>query len=287
MDIFFADDSVQKGHRSGMNQLVAMGGLCLREDAIRPLKDAVDALCDQAGVPSGTELKWSPGRNNWLRDNLQADERSRLFSGAVRAAGDLGGRVVVVVWDTGRPTLKNAAALRKVLDYLLERVTIHLGFQSRLGLVICDRPGGGHRTEDRLLADVLTTIEGGTEYVKSTQLVLNMVATPSHLSRQLQVADLVTGSTTAMVAGETRFASPIFAEVRKLMLKNSLGYIGGTSLKLFPDNLTNLYHYVLGEDVYVRPLARSGIPLPWKHLPYYYDGNDSSPRTDARGNRSA
>lgn len=287
MDIFFADDSVQKGHRSGMGRLVAMGGLCLREDAIRPLKGAVDALCDQAGVPSGTELKWSPGRDNWLRDNLHMDARSRLFAGAIRAAGDLGGRVVVVVWDRGRTTFKNAEALRKVLDYLLERVTIHLGFERRLGLVICDRPGGGQREEDGLLADVLTTIESGTEYVKSTQLVVNMVATPSHLSRQLQVADLITGSTTATVAGEGRFAAPIFAEVRKLMLKNSLGYIGGTGLKLFPNDLTNLYHYVLGEDVYARSWTRSGVPLPWKNLPYYYDGIDSSPRTAARGDRAA
>lgn len=40
--------------------------------------------------------------------------------------------------------------------------------------------------------------------------------------------------------------------VTPLLITNSLGTIGGTGLKLFPDSLVNLYHHVLGETVYAK-----------------------------------
>lgn len=41
----------------------------------------------------------------------------------------------------------------------------------------------------------------GTDYVKRDRVLLNILTTPSHLVRGLQLADLVTGITTAAVAG--------------------------------------------------------------------------------------
>ena len=286
MEIFFADDSGQRGYRGGMGRLIAMGGLFLDEAQLRPLKDAVDALCREAGVPDGTELKWSPPRENWIRDNLKGPRRTELHCRAIRAARDLGGRVAVVVWDTGRTTLNGAGALRKVVDYLFERVTMHLEDRGQRGLIVADRPsGGGRKDEDALLEDVVGTMESGTGYVKSTQVVLNLVTTPSHLSRHLQVADLIVGCTTSMIAGEGQFAPPLFDEMRPMLIANAYGYVGGTGLKLFPSELWNLYFHVLRENAFVKTARNAGITLPWRTLPYYYDGNDASPRTEQRGDR--
>lgn len=286
MEIFFADDSGQKGHRGEMGRLIAMGGLFLPEASLRPLRDRIDTLCAECGLPPGTELKWSPGNGNWIRDNLKGESRCELYARAIRAARELDGRAIVVVWDTGRTTLQGEKALRKTIDYLFERITIHLADRHQLGLIVCDRPGGGKQQEDALLEDVVGTMEQGTEYVKSTQVVLNLLTTPSQLSRHLQVADLITGSTTAMVAGDSPFAPSVFAEVRPMLIKNCLGYVGGAGLKLFPDELTNLYFYVLGEDTFTKAAKMAGIPIPHPKIPYYYDGNDPSSRTKARGDRS-
>ncbi len=285
MEIFFADDSGQRGHRGGMGRLIAMGGCLMPETCLRPLKDGIDALCAEFGLPPETELKWSPGRNNWLRDNLKAERRCELIARAVRASRELGGRAIVVVWDTGRTTLQGTDALRRTINYLFERVTMHLEDSKQLGIVICDRPGGGRQEEDALIEDVVDTMEKGTPYVASTQVALNLLTASSHLSRHLQVADLIVGCTTAMVAGETQFAIPVFAEVRPMLIKNALNFAGGTGLKLFPNSLINLYFYVLGETAYATVATNSGISLPWRGLPYYYDGIDQSKRTDARGDR--
>src|SRR5262249_36849865 len=278
--------SGQKGHRGGMGQLMAMGGLFLDEACLRPFKEKVDTLAKVAGVPEGTELKWSPPGDNWIRNNLKGAARTALYCEAIRVAREYEGRVVVVVWDTGRTTLKGPDALRRVIDYLFERVTMHLEEREQRGLIVADRPGGGKKDEDALLEDVVGTMDQGTQYVKSTKVALNLLTTPSHVCRHLQVADLIVGCTTSMVAGENEFAPPLFDEVKPLFIKNYHGYAGGTGLKLFPDDLTNLYHYVLGEKTFARVAANAGVTLPWRTFPYYYDGGDPSPRTDARGDRA-
>jgi hypothetical protein len=264
-----------------------MGGIFLDETQLRPLKDAMDVLCTEAGVPAGTELKWSPPRGNWIRDQLKGPARTELYCRVVRTAREMGGRAVVVVWDTGRTRLQGPDALRRVVRYLFERVTMHLEDRGQRGIIVADRPsGGGRRDEDALLEDVVGPLERGTNYVKSTQIVMNLVTTPSHLSRYLQVADLIVGCATSMVAGDGQFAPPLFDEVRPMLVANAWGYAGGAGFKLFPDDLLNLYFHVLRESTFVKTAMNTGIGLPWRKLPYYYDGTDASPRTDARGDRA-
>lgn len=114
----------------------------------------------------------------------------------------------------------------------------------------------------------------GSDYMPPTRIPLNVVTTPSHLVRPLQVADLVVGITTAMVGGATKYAGPLFPLVGQMMIRNAKDYIGGTGLKVFPDELWNLYHWVLGEDTYGRVGLNSGYTLPWREWLYYYDHND-------------
>ena len=67
----------------------------------------------------------------------------------------------------------------------------------------------------------------GTGFVLPGNVALNLLTTPSHLLRHLQVADLVTGATVAAVAG-SRWSTTVFQSVRPLLIKNALGYVGGS-----------------------------------------------------------
>ncbi|OAI55456.1 hypothetical protein AYO48_03645 [Gaiella sp. SCGC AG-212-M14] len=250
-----------------MGRLVAAGGVMLDEDRLRPLARAVDELCEARGVPNGTELKWSPPRDNWLHDNLHGDERAGLFCDCLKALAMFGGRAVVVVWDTARTTLQGEQAFRKAVEWALERFVMQLS-ADQLGAVIADRPGGNVRDEDELLADAVERIERGTPYVAlSEHIAVNLLTTPSHLSRHVQLADLVAGSTTGMVGGN-QYAPPVFQYVVPLLVQAYTGARAGAGLKLFPDELTNLYLHLLGENQYWSDSRRAWIALPSEAYPY-------------------
>lgn len=71
-----------------------------------------------------------------------------------------------------------------------------------------------------------------------------------------------------MVAGQTTFAAPYFSIVRDMLIVNHHGYAGGTGLKIFPDELVNLYNLVLGETHFVKVSMNAGFPLPDSRFPY-------------------
>jgi hypothetical protein len=79
------------------------------------------------------------------------------------------------------------------------------------------------------------------------------VATDSKLSRLVQLADVVTACSTSYVAGEARYAPTIFKDGIRPLLREDFGCTGGRGLKLHPDfRYRNLYHWLLGDEHYVR-----------------------------------
>lgn len=175
---------------------------------------------------------------------------------------------MVVAWDEGRTTLKGEKAFKKVIDFAFERIAMHLAKNEKLGVIVADRPGGGHKEDDQFLAEFLDRVNEGTEYVVPEHVPINILTTPSHLQRHLQVADLVTAITCAMVAGQTTYAKPYFPIIKGMLISNHHGYIGGTGLKVFPDELINLYHWVLEETHFVKVAMNAGFPIPRKGRPY-------------------
>jgi hypothetical protein len=274
MDILFLDDSVQSGCRGGMGRLLSIGGIIVPETSLQALTQVVDEIAKQAGIPDDCELKWSPPADNWIHDNLKGQAREDCYRAVLEAVSGLGVRAVVVAWDEARTKLRGNKATAEIFKYAFERFLIFLQHPARLGLMIADRPGGGRQQETELLASFLTNVESGTEYILSNRHVpINILTTPSHLVRHLQVADLVVGVTTAMVAGLTNFASPLFPVVHNMLLTNGEGLSGGTGLKLFPEELTNLYYWVLNEKEYGR-VGQTPLPLPAPEWPYYIDESD-------------
>lgn len=271
MELFFADDSTQKGVREGMGTLVAFGGALFPEEAVRPFATSVNAVAESFGVPPGDEIKWSPKKGSWIYENLKGNARSECYSQILRVAQSLGVQALVVVWDTGRTTLQSERAFEKCLDFAFERLSVNLSKRKEQAIIVADRPGGGKRQEEGLLQNFLDRVESGTEYGVPDWCSLNILTTPSKLLRQLQLADLITGITTAMVAGQYKYAKPLFGEVKSMLIQNHVGTIGGTGLKLFPDALWNLYRWVLGEEHFWKVGRNIGVPLPFDNLPYITD----------------
>jgi hypothetical protein len=262
MEVFFADDSTQKGAREGMGSVVSVGGVLVDENALRPLTAALDQLATEYKFPPGEEFKWSPRKGSWTYSNLHGEVRQECYSRALGAAADHGARAIVICWDTGRTTLGEQDAFNKRVGFLFERLTVHLTKRETSAIVVADRPGGGRDQETTFLHNFLEHVQTGTDYVVPDRILMNVLTTSSHLVRQLQLADLVTGISTAMVCGRLEYAAPLFPAVNRLLIKNNMGTCAGTGLKLFPDTLVNLYHWILKEQVLYRGGGATGYRLP-------------------------
>jgi hypothetical protein len=261
VEIFFADDSVQRGFRKGQGKLVGFGGIFVEESELRGLNDDVEDLARQYGIPPGVELKWSPPRNSWIYTNLGDPDRPACYRQMIDAAGARRVKALVAVVDLGRVGWTEQQALRECIKYVWERIEMHLSRPPRMGLIVADRPSGGAKEEDALLSDFLAMSSVGTGWVVPTNVALNLLTTSSHLLRHLQVADLVTGATVAAVGG-SKWAAGVFPAVRPMLIQNALGYAGGSGLKLGPRSAINLYYHVLGETAYTRASSMGGIGLP-------------------------
>jgi len=79
-----------------MGPLVAIGGVHVPEESVKPLEDALEAICGEFGFPQGQEFKWSPGRRLWMRRNLVDARREEFFRRVLQAAQGYGVQAVVV-----------------------------------------------------------------------------------------------------------------------------------------------------------------------------------------------
>jgi hypothetical protein len=277
VDIFFADDSIQKDcKRERMGPLIGVGGVLIEEGEIRPLADAIDMIAAAFGIPKGEEFKWSPKRGSWIRDNLR-DNRTECYREVLEAAYAHRAKAIVICNDTARTNDGTGEAFQRCLDYLFERLSMNLEDREAHALMVADRPGGGKIQEDEFLAYFLKRVQEGTQYVLPNRLLLNVLTTPSHMVRHLQLADLVTGITTAMVAGLETYAGPLFPYVKHLFITNRPGGIAGTGLKIAPDSargdsLVNLYHWVLQERLLHKGGGARAYPLPDPAFAFAADG---------------
>jgi hypothetical protein len=268
MDIFFADDARQGNpSRPGMGELVAIGGIYVPGHAIGELERALNDLCAQTGFPPGEEFKWSPGRELWMRDNLVEEARKEFFFRVLHLARSHGAVATIIVEDANYKTATQAASAEEdVACLFLERAHLQFSTAGTEGIVVVDRPSGGRADEERFLAGCLETLQSGTRYVRPDHIALNVLSTPSRLVRLLQVADVVTSCTVALVGGEDRFSPPVFDEIKPL-LPSDMERIGGIGLKIHPDYMyANLYYWLLGDPYLIK--RGSGSPLPLESYPY-------------------
>lgn len=266
IDAFFFDDSRQQASRDGMGRLVAVGGIHVPESSIKPLEVSLDGLCEEFGFPRGEEFKWSPGRNLWMRDNLTGDNRTEFLRRAVELGSTHGITAIVVLEETGHRTATGSLTEEEdVVKLLLERANNLMDGLRRSAIVVTDRPGGNRATEEQFIADALETLRVGTRFVQFGRLTL-VLTTASKLVRLVQLADVVTGCTVAVVGGQREHVDEVFREIKNC-LRSDLGRIGGVGLKIHPDiKFANLYHWLVGDEYFVRYPV--GHPLPNSTLMY-------------------
>ena len=126
MEFFFADDSSQKASRKGMGTVLAFGGILVPADLLADMKDEVDRVATEFGIPECEEIKWSPNKGSWIYQNLHGDQRKNCYQKLLEAAKDSKCSVIVVAWDLEKSELKRPEALEMVYNYTFERVTNQL-----------------------------------------------------------------------------------------------------------------------------------------------------------------
>lgn len=288
MRIAFLDDSAQpKPIRDGLGRLVALGAVVVDEAVLDPWAEDFRELCRRLKLPPRTEVKWSPPKGSWLH-GASASIRQELREGMLQLAIDHEIRSIVVIADQDKVNWSEETTQKKVLQYLYERVSMHLedldedldedlsqdgvmerGIMER-GIMIADEPGGGAKEQRQWLAQTLRLTSYGTEYVDPFRIVLPILLSHSNHVPHLQLADLVVAATTAAVAGN-RYALELVPLLQPLAHTNARGYAGGTGVKLIPDELRNLHHRVFEEDTFWKVGTGEYWPLPIRDLPYATD----------------
>jgi hypothetical protein len=272
MDIFFADDSVQAApSREAMGRIVSVGGIYVPSASVNALERSLNDLCTRTGFPPGEEFKWSPGREDWMRQGLVMQARHQFFLSVINQCADNRVRVVVAISDTLSKHPRTCGSHEDfAVQMLIERIQ---WLASRAGqdvIVVFDRPGGAQAQEETFLARCLETIQEGTPFVRPDRIALNALSTSSHFVRLLQAADLFNGVCTSFVAGEARYSPPLAAAIHPLLANE--GRIGGIGVKIHPDFwYTNLYHWLFGDEYYWR--GNIGHPLPLVTHPYRRNAN--------------
>lgn len=265
MHIAYVDDSAQKGRRRGQGKLIGLGAAVFAENHVKTFADDFHACFDQFQVPQEIEFKWSPdSRGDWFRANNRTDIIQPLREAILDAAIANETKAFVSVWDTGaQKTMYGYGPEYWVIRFMYERIEMHLSSIKERGLIVFDKPGGGHKDEDAWVSDTRELTDLGTEYVKPDAIVAPMLTAPSHHHPQLQLADLIAGASVGALAGN-KYALALMPRLKELYRRNTWGCIGGLGVKLYPDEVCNLYHWVFGDDIVIR--RNSGVDLPYKQF---------------------
>ncbi|PWJ02395.1 hypothetical protein DKG34_38955 [Streptomyces sp. NWU49] len=205
------------------------------EKSLVPYAERLAALRTRLGLPPRTEFKWNPDSGP-LHKNWETLRKARPQM--LQGAQDLDVSAVVVICATMRmPTSWGKKKVQlEMHKYLYERVSMVLDNAGHSGILIADQPPGDRTDEKRWLGQALALTENGTQYIAPdpNRIVLPVLTARSDHLDLLQLTNLVTAATTALIAG-SEHAAPYRDLIMSLLAKNRLDGMGGTGLKLFPD----------------------------------------------------
>lgn len=276
MHVVFVDDTKQKpGPRRSVGSLTALGAVAFPSGQLKAYAESFWKIYDDLGIPYSAEMKWSlDSKTSWF---LKQDDKTligQVRKRALKAARHCEAKAIVVAWDTDAvATFRGQPAEQVVLSWLYERLQMMLDNAGEEGVVVFDKPGGDHRAEDRWLTESKSLVDAGSEYIQPEAFVLPILTAPSHHHPHLQLADLVAGSLTAAVQGKP-FGTAMVEKIKPILHTNYQGLVGGTGLKLWPDSMNNLHHWVLGEEEYY--VSRRLRTLPHPGFSRFQDDNGLS-----------
>lgn len=188
-------------------------------------------------------------KDSWIARNLIDEKRNSAYSDFLDLIRLCGGKVIVAILCRDTLNYNLIEAKWKCIEFVTERFQFFLqNHADKNGIIIADFPSN-KKEERKLLSDYFQLLENGTEYVKPTNIVMNLLTTGSHLNPGLQLADLVVGITTAMCTSRIDYAQPFWSIVRQNFHCNSNGKVIGCRLKVFPrESAEDIYGTLFPED---------------------------------------
>jgi len=240
MNILFIDDTERVRKR-----YVGVGGVILHDDYIDNLYTNFHVIKKTYGIPPNEEIKWSPDKDSWIAKNLIEEERISAYSDILDLIRSFGGTEIVTVLQRDTLHYNLIEAKWKCIEFVTERFQFFLQAQEdKRGIIIADFPGSG-KEEKKLLSDYCQFLDKGTDYVKPSNIIMNLLTTESHLNPGLQIADLVVGVTTAMCTRERDYALPLWPTVKKKLHRSRCGIVMGCGLKISPPETSDELHEIL------------------------------------------
>lgn len=271
MRVAFLDDSEQtKPPRAGLGHLLAFSAAIFPQESLTPFATDLSGIAAELGLPPTEEIKWNPPKGTFLRDadgQLVKTLRRQMLEAALAHQV----RTITVIIDHGA-AYKSASKTevgKTIMEWMYERVSMHLDDHGDVGVMIADKPGGGAKEERRWLADTLELTQDGTRYINPGRVALPVLTADSRHLPHLQLADLIAAATTGAIAGNPAAIElgPLLAQ---LMHRHRFGDANGAGLVLWPEKYNLLYH-CFGETSASKVSMNSGYTLPWPAWPYGAD----------------
>lgn len=230
MKLLFIDDSTQHDQKDKHKEYLGWGGFCIDAENIKELNNEFYTIREHYGIPHNVELKWSPGKKHFFRENIEIKHsRQKLFKDILSLLLKYNTTIICAVhdinecyakkyynWDTNKTRLW---ASEQQYKYIIERIEKpYLEENHDIGLIIADHYSDS-KNELNLLNKSKFYIEEGTEYQKFNRICLCPLTTSSKNSSFIQISDLVIGITVGCLANN-KYALELFDDIALLFLKN-------------------------------------------------------------------
>lgn len=239
VNILFIDDTEQ------LNEYVGVGGVIFRDDSISDLCRLFGQKKALHGIPAEEEIKWSPPRKSWIARNLVGQKRISAYSDILGLVESFKGKLIVAAVQRDASKQSLTEAKWDCIKFVTERFQFYLqAHEDKKGLIIADFPASA-KEEKTLLQDYHKLKEGGTEYVKPSNIVMNLLTTESCLNPALQITDLVVGITIGMCTARSRSALQYWDIVKRNFYSSQNGEVMGCGLKMLPNEIVGEIHATL------------------------------------------
>lgn len=242
---FVDETTVRAQHvqRAGLGTLEAYGAVALPGELLPVYAARAAEIRVEFGL-GDEELKWSPDRKRQpAQFALGARGREPMQRALLAAAAECGAWTVTVVWDGERDPSAGAHREKWMLKLLYERISMGMSDRDGLGTVVFDQKHSLRGHDADWLAATRRLTDHGTEYTSASRIVNRFVMGPSDHLPGLQLADLVVGATTALVAGQ-KGGLALREPLLELIHCREDGDLSGAGLKLWPNSLENLYSWI-------------------------------------------
>ncbi|MGW2373407.1 DUF3800 domain-containing protein [Kitasatospora sp. NPDC001683] len=243
--VFVDETTVRAQHvqRAGLGTLQAYGAVALPGELLPVFAARAAGIQAEFGI-GGEELKWSPDRKRQpAQFALGARGREPVQRALLAVAAECGAWTATVVWDQERDPSPDAHREKWMLKLLYERISMGLSDRDGLGTVVFDQKHSLRGHDADWLAATRKLTDHGTEYTSASRIVNRFVMGPSDHLPGLQLADLVVGATTALVAGQNSGLA-LREPLLELIHRREDGDLSGAGLKLWPNSLENLYSWI-------------------------------------------